>query len=569
MLIRFGVSLRLAVVGAVALVAVAAGLARAEEPVRPKLVVVVSVDQLCYDYLERFHENFNDDGFFRLCEREGVWLSECHHRHAFTLTGPGHAVQLTGCYPSEHGIVGNDWYDREQRKTVYCAADPQATLIGTTIDDTRASPRNLVADTLGDRLKIATGGKAKVFGVAIKDRASILMTGHSADAAYWMSNDGKWITSDYYRNDLPGYLREINEGGAVARFGGTTWDRLLPAERYLHGVEEDSFGERPYARQEADFPHPIVAAGEKDYIKQVAGSPFGNDLTIEAAAAVLLAEELGLNDTPDLLCINFSSNDYVGHAFGPHSLEVEDMVYRTDRQLRELVRVVDERLGDRPWIMALTADHAVAPVPERMQRQKVPASRDPFGKAMNGNYEAISQPLEALLRGALTVADDAPPLVQIVRGHEVFLAADHPALRGDRFVEAQRLARDFVLKHPAVVSAVAREQMLSGGATTRLEQMFRRSFHSDRSGDVLFALRPYHFHGDAAATHGSPWEYDTHVPLLLLPRGFREEQSPLRPGRYSRNVSPAQLAPTLARVLGIPAPAMCVEEAIEEVLATR
>lgn len=529
----------------------------------PALVVVVSVDQLCYDYLERFHKNFAEDGAFLLCERDGAWFSNCHHRHAFTYTAPGHAVQLTGCYPSEHGIIENNWFDRTTGKNVYCCDDPAVKLLGTTIDDLPVSPRNMWADTLGDRLK-TIDRRSKVFGVAIKDRAAILMAGHSADAAIWMSNDGQWITSDYYRPDLPGYLRALNASDAVERYGGQTWDLLLPAEQYRHGIPEDSFAERPYAGASADFPHVLVDAKHSNYIKQMAGSPFGNQSALEAAALVLEEEKLGLDDAPDILCINLSSNDYVGHSFGPHSLEVEDMTYRTDRQLGDFIRLVNERLAGRTWLFALTADHAVCPVPEIMQKRDVPAARDPLGKPS----ETIAAPLEAVLRKAFAVADDEKqPLIQKATEKEIYFQLDHPALQGERFAEAQRLAQDFLLQQPAVAAAVTREQLLAGGVATKLDLMFRRTFHPKRSGDVLFALRPYHFQNSAAATHGSPWKYDTHVPLLLLAQGTGNGQrTTLRPGKYHQDVSPAQIAPTLARLLNVTPPAMYVEEAIEEAL---
>jgi predicted AlkP superfamily pyrophosphatase or phosphodiesterase len=536
----------------------------------PALVVVVSVDQLAYDYLERFRKNYADDGVFALCQRGGVWMANCHHRHAFTITAPGHAVQLTGCYPSEHGIIENEWFDREQGKKVYCVADPAVKLIGTTIADTPVSPRNLWADTLGDRMKIVDR-RSKVFGIAIKDRASILMTGHLADAAYWMSNDGLWITSDYYRKDLPGYLRTINESDALERYAGQTWDRLLPANHYLHGEVEDSFGEKPYAGASADFPHVILNdIKQANFVKQVAGSPFGNALVLQAAAAVLEYEKLGDDDAPDMLCINLSSNDYVGHSFGPHSLEVEDMTYRTDKLLGEFVKSINDRLAGKHWVFALTADHAVCPVPEIMQKLGLPAGRDPFGKANDkGHYEALSASLDNVLRQALKVPDSQKqPLIQFSTEKEIFLQTDHPALQGDRLPQAQRLVRDYLLQQPAVAAAATRYQLLYGQGNTKLDLMFRRAFHPKRSGDVLYAMRPYYIYGQTAGTtHGSPWQYDTHVPLLLLSQGGPGSGgTSLKPGTYHSNVSPAQLAPTLARLLNIMPPAMCVEEGIEEIL---
>jgi hypothetical protein len=394
------------------------------------------------------------------------------------------------------------------------------------------------------------------------------MSGHLADAALWMSNDGQWITSDYYRSDLPGYFRALNASNAVEQYGGQTWEPLHAPEQYFHGTPEDSFGERPYAGASADFPHVLVDAADKNYIKQLAGSPFGNQAALAAAALVLDEEKLGLDDIPDMLCINLSSTDYVGHSFGPHSLEVEDMAYRTDRQLGEFIALINERMAGRNWVFALTADHAVCPVPEIMQRRGMPAGRDPFGKAKDGNYEELAASLDAVLRKALKVpADQKQSLIQLASWKEIFLQLEHPALQGDRLPQAQRLVRNYLLQQPAVAAAATRYQLLYGEGHTKLDQMFRRAFHPKRSGDVLYALRPYYISGTAGATHGSPWQYDTHVPLLLLSQGeSSENRTSLRPGKYHANVSPAQLAPTLARLLHVMPPAMCVEEAIEEVL---
>ncbi len=535
---------------------------------RPVLIVHVSVDQFVYEYLERFQAGFSPNGILRRCEKHGAWFDNCHHRHAFTLTGPGHAVQLTGAYPSEHGIIENDWFDRSKGLPVYCVFDPTAKLVGKIADDKPVSPRSLLADTLGDRLKLVTRGKSKVFGVAIKDRAAILMVGRLADAAFWMSNAGEWITSDAYRDRLPGYLDEVNQSDPVGSLGGQTWDRLLPADRYQHGPQEDSFGEKPFAGMTADFPHTLPQKGDKNLVKQVAGSPFGNDVTVAAALAVFFNEQLGQDEFPDILAIGLSSNDYVGHAFGPQSLEVEDIMYRTDIALGKFADLVDEQLKGRSWIMTITGDHGVAPIPEVAAKFGLPAKRNPLGDpdSKSGNIEALRAPLEAFLRKQLSVSDPDRDLVQAVTDNQVYLLPDHSALASGRCALAQSLARDWLLRHESIVAAVTRQQLLDGTATSKLDAAFRRSFYAPRSGDVLFALAPYQMQASKAVgtTHGSPWQYDTHVPLLML--GFG--RSPLlKPGRYSMPTSPAAVAPTLARLLRVDPPSRCVEEAIVEVLA--
>jgi predicted AlkP superfamily pyrophosphatase or phosphodiesterase len=530
------------------------------------LVVVVSVDQLAYEYLVRFRAAFDDRGIFRRCEREGAWYANCHHRHGITTTAPGHSVQLTGAYPSTNGIVDNAWLDRATGKEIYCVFDPKARLVGPVAGDLPVSPRNLIADTLGDRLKIVTAGRSKVFGVAFKDRAAILMAGHAADGVFWMSEAGKWITSDYYRDQLPHYLRSWNASEAGARFGGKSWDLLYDRSRYRYPPDTDNFGGRPLSGMTATFPHKIPEAGTRNYARLVAFSPFGIEITLDAARLMVAEEQLGQDEFPDVLTINLSSNDYVGHAFGPGSLEVEDMTYRTDRMLGEFVDFVNERMQGRPWLFVLTADHGVAPIPERTARLKIAAQRDPLVLDSKLGPGSAHQMLEAHLREKLNIKEPEHGLVRAVLESQVYLREDHPALKGAAFAEAQRLTRDWLLAQPRVAAAITREQILSGGLNGPLEKALRLSFHPRRSGDVLFCLEPYDIEGSIAATHGSPWDYDTHVPLLVLEQGKSAATSRVPVGRCQRLVSPACIAPTLAVLLHVPPPGGCLEEPLWELL---
>lgn len=542
--------------------------AHGAEEARPALVVIVSVDQWAYQYLDRFHAGFRSDGMVRRCQAQGACFTNCRHQHAFTYTGPGHGVIITGAYPRLHGVVDNEWYDRSFGKVVQCMYDPAARLIGTTVDDNPVSPRALLVDTLGDRLKLCSGGKSKVFSVAIKDRAALILAGRAADAAYWMSSDGKWVTCDYYRSDLPGYLRELNESGAVVKYAGATWDLLLAASDYVHGSAEDSFGERPVAGMKADFPHNLPSANDANYVKQLAGSPYGNEVTLEAARQVLMSEHLGLDDSADLLGINLSSTDYCGHAFGPDSLEVEDMTYRTDAALGEFCRFVDEQLAGRHWVVVITADHGVAPIPERVARLKIAAGRNPLGatEAATGNIEPARAELEVYVRRRLMLDDNAPRVIEALTRGQVYVRRDHPGLSGERAALAQRLVRDWLLEQETVAAAMMREELLSDAASDKLGLSFQRSFHALRSGDVLFVLAPYYLQGEAAAGHGSPWDYDTHVPLMLLSFGNVPTAKAVRHGRFERQVSPASIAPTLAKLLGVESPAACMEPLLLEAL---
>lgn len=546
--------------------------AQPESSAAPRLVVVVSVDQLCQDYLIRFQDNFPDarESLFRAVLEQGAWYPNCHHEHAFTITAPGHAVQLTGAYPCTNGVIGNDWFDRTTGKSRYCVADPTVKIVGIP-EGKSMSPRALLVDTVGDRLKLATNGEAKVIGIAIKDRAAILMSGHLADAAYWLEKN-QWVTSTYYRLDLPGYLRNLNEGKAIDQYRGKTWELLLPREKYHNQGPDDNEYENPPAGFTAAFPHALADAGELTpdaFGDQVLFSPFGNDYTLLAAREIIVHEKLGADQVPDLLTINFSSNDYVGHAFGPLSYEAEDMTYRTDRQLAEFVKFLDERVGKGLWSLALTADHGVAPIPEMVAKPSEPGERSlPAKRNPLGDLKTVRGLLETLVRTKLKIKDpsEGEPGTKVIlelEANQVYVNHDLPELVG-QMAAAQGLIRDWLLAQPYVAAAATRDELLRGG-NARLQEKLRLSFHPSRSGDVLFVYTPYSIPGSSATgkpkgtTHGSPWHYDTHVPLLLIGQG-------IAPGCYDRRVSPACLAPTASRLLGVDSPGGCIVEPLQEAL---
>jgi hypothetical protein len=319
----------------------------------------------------------------------------------------------------------------------------------------------------------------------------------------------------------------------------------------------------------AGFPHKMPDAGARNYVRLVSYSPFGIELTLEVARSMVVDEQLGQDEYPDVLAINLSSNDYVGHTYGPESLEVEDITYRTDRMLGEFVDFINEKLEGHPWLFVLTADHGVAPIPERTARLKIAAQRDPLVLDSKKGPGSTHQMLEAHLRQKLDLKEVSPSLVLAVLESQIYLRDDHPALKGAAFLEAQRLTRDWLLAQPRVAAAITREQILSGGLNGPLETALRRSFHPRRSGDVLFCLEPYDIEGDVAATHGSPWDYDTHVPLLVLEQGIAPPNRRVPTGRLNRRVSPACIAPTLAQLLRVPPPGGCVEEPLFELLPQR
>lgn len=521
---------------------------------RPRLIVVVSVDQLPARYLTQWQDRFADDGLFRRLMREGAWYANCHHRHAFTLTGPGHSTMLTGADPARTGIVGNEWFDRATGKTINCVDDADAQAVGAPTGEP-SSPRNLLVPTLGDELKLATGGKSKVFGISWKDRSGILMSGHAADAAYWFDEkSGKWVTSTYYRDDMPGYLRNLNEGGLAESFVGKSWELLYPADQYDMLVPDDSPHETNYPIFGRVFPHPLPKKADGLYYKALGLTPFGSDLTLAAASAILEHEKLGQDDATDLLCVGLSANDYVGHSFGPHSLEVQDITFRTDRQLAAFFNLVQEKLGDQPWVFVLSSDHGVAPIPEVAAELKVSAIRNPLG-----DTRALQGRIEERLRAVLGSPAGGGSYVQKVEPQGIFLQRDLPELAGANFELAQDVVRALLLDTPHVAAAYTRAELSNADPGEGISEQFRLAFHPARSPDVLFALAPYCLGGSNATTHGSPWEYDSHIPLFFLGSG-------IKPGQHDERVGPVHIGPTLAKLLGVEAPAGSVVPALDSAL---
>ncbi|MCA9224543.1 MAG: alkaline phosphatase family protein [Planctomycetales bacterium] len=531
--------------------------AASSESTRPRLIVLVSVDQLPQDYWRRFGDSLPVDGFFARAANQGSVFTDCHHGHAFTFTGPGHAVLMTGAYPRTSGVIGNSWYDRESNKTLNCVADAEAKTVGG--QGAGASAKNLQVPTVGDQMKLAFGPQAKVFAIGWKDRSPILTAGRLADAAYWFDDDtGHWVTSDAFQSELPGWLRVLNEGRASRAFGGQAWTLLYPAERYHSHVADDNKFEKPGSGLSAAFPHELPAGEDAAYFKRFAISPFASQYTIETARELILREELGRDATPDCLALCLSANDYVGHAFGPHSLEAEDMFYRTDRMLAEFATFLDEQVGAGRWTLALSSDHGVAPIPEYAASLGLEAARSPLGSGKDVQANA-----EGAVRVRLGVpAGVQPSFVLSADSTQVFLRRDHPRLAGEAFEHAQDAVRDWLLDQPSVADAVTRAELLAeAGAGAPLRAMFHRAFHKQRSGDVLYALKPLQFDaGSLCTSHGSPWNYDTHVPLVFLGARVGITNS-------SRHVHPGSIAPTLAAILDIEAPAGCEHECLTEALA--
>src|SRR5215204_1432806 len=351
----------------------------APRPKRPRLVLLIAVDQFRYDYLERFGDLFGAGGLRRLT-RDGASWAECNYDHVPTETAPGHATMMTGAWPSETGIIANLWFDRTEGKSIENVRDDSARLLGGAEGEAASSPRNLLASTLGDQLKMATAGRARVVGVSSKNRAAILPAGRMADAAYWYSTQtGAFVSSTYYFERLPDWVARFNAARPADKFFGLKWERLLPAAEYERRAgPDDAPWEKIDQRTSVVFPHVIdggLQAPGPEFYSALDYSPYSNDLVLSLAEAALVNERLGEDADTDVLTVSFSANDIVGHRYGPYSQEVMDITLRVDQQIERLLKAVDARVGLSNTVVVFTADHGVAPSPEHSIAMRLPGGR--------------------------------------------------------------------------------------------------------------------------------------------------------------------------------------------------
>jgi predicted AlkP superfamily pyrophosphatase or phosphodiesterase len=522
--------------------------------------VVIAIDQFRPDYLQRFRRYFTQNGFNLLLER-GATFTQARYEHGITQTCPGHAVILTGSYGNVNGIVANSWYDTAARRETYCAADTLARLIGFNTEG--RSPRNLIDSTVGDELKRSTSGRSRVITVSGKDRAAIMLGGHLADAAYW-TEDTLLVTSSYYMKELPIWVRRFNASGPITKYRGKTWDRLLPPPAYATVGPDDVAAEEGVAGMGRTFPHRL-SSGQSSRERFLTGfqtSPFENEVITEFAMQAVVEESLGRDGDPDLLGIGYSANDLVGHGYGPDSHEVMDITVRTDRLLERLFSFLARQVGLSNVLIVLTSDHGVAPLPELMRQ------RDAGAGAGRIDPSVIGAAAEKALRARFGAPRKPGWLVHprwIMHQGWPSLYLNLAALRdkGVSVEAAERVAREAVKKvagvQEAITSGELRRQRDSG-----LHSSAERSFYPARSGNIYYVLRPFVLPERelVGTTHGSPWPYDTQVPLLWFGSG-------IVPGSHTGAVSVADIAPTLAMLLGIRQPAGSGGRVLREILRQR
>ncbi len=540
---------------------------------RPRLVLLIAVDQFRYDYIERFGDLFAANGLRRLM-REGASWTQSNYDHMPTYTAPGHGTMMTGAWPAETGIVGNEWPDRATGKKVSSVSDTTVKLLGGKPDDPAASPRRLMTSTLGDELRLVTNDRSKVIGISLKDRSAILPAGRHANAAYWFNvPTGNMVSSTYYFNELPAWVTNFNNARPADKYFRAKWDRLLPESEYIKraGPDSPSWETVTATGDTNTFPHTITGGANapgSSFYWALDTSPFSNDLLVSFAQQAIVNEQLGQDDDTDVLTLSLSANDYVGHRYGPYSQEVMDVTLRVDRQIGTLLDFVQTRIGLANTLVAFTADHGVAPIPEHTaaiglggQRLKTADIMKEIRAAISARYNAQGKSPDPTADYIYKFDDNGVMRDGFINGNIYF---NYTALARDgvNLDEIAQLVGAAALRISGIARYFTRAQLLRGATsiTDPIERRALHGFYPQRSGDVVIVAEPFKYLGDTiTATHGTPYTYDTNVPTMIMGAG-------INPGRYYEAASPADIAPTLCALMGLTAPASTTGRVLIEAL---
>lgn len=509
----------------------------------PKLVVGIVIDQMRPDYIYRYWDNFGDGGFKRLIG-EGAFMRDAHYTYIPTITGPGHASIYTGSVPAHHGIVANDRYDRETRKMIYCVKD--STVQGVGSATAQSSPSQLLATTLADEIERRTDRQGKTIGVALKDRSSILPIGRTGDAAYWFSGTG-FATSTWYMKELPKWVSDFNARKLPETYLDQVWTPLLPIEKYHQVLPDANPYEQPlFAGAKSAFPYDLAALSKGPTgITLIGSTPWGNTLTTDMALAALAGEEIGQDRITDLLAISYSSTDILGHKMGPRSLEIEDMYIRLDQELARLLTELDKSVGTGKYTLFLTADHGVIDVPAYL--------KDLHGSA---GYVDVKAMQDRLMRSMPPQVSGGTLMVDTMLDGQVFM-------RGGENVARQ--VADRLMTFPEVDLAITAQQALRPAGAEGQGELLANGFMPQRCGEVLYTLKPGYFEAEDSfvgkgTTHGSGWNYDTHVPVIMFGQGIVH-------GEVVRKTAVADIVPTVCMIVGCALPDAAVGEPVQEVIA--
>jgi predicted AlkP superfamily pyrophosphatase or phosphodiesterase len=536
----------------------------------PKLVLQITVDQLRGDLPGRYRDRFGKGGFRYLFDN-GVHYSNAHYRHANTETIVGHSSLATGALPSAHGMVGNVWFDHELQRLVYNIEDPEYHLLSadagvdkaTEIDPTQRvaggtgrSPNAILVSTFSDEMAIHFGGKSKIFGVSIKDRGAVAMAGHAGKAFWFSKSAGEFVTSNFYYQAYPGWVIDWNQGAHLTEFAGSSWELLHERSSYLFGDSDDRPWETDFPGFGRTFPHAYGPADDKYFHTRLTLGPAGDRLTLEFARELVRQERLGQDDIPDYLSVSFSSTDYVGHLFGASSLEMEDNILQLDKTLADLFAFIDEEVGLDNTLIVLSADHGGPETPGFLNSLGIRSAR--YFDTDNLDRE----PAIERLKQRFGIGKD---LITMYSHPYVYLNRELIRERGLNQAVVEQAVAEELAKFRGIYVAVSSSALAANRQPdTLLMRSVLNNYNAKRSGDIFVVFEPNVFINDfdglvVAATHGSPWRYDTHVPIFFAGSGIEKRT-------VYRMVSPYDIAPTLAASLGLKPPSGAFGEPLEEVL---
>lgn len=514
---------------------------------RPKLVVGLVVDQMRWDYLYRFNTLYGEGGFKRML-KDGFSSENNFIPYVPTYTAVGHTTIYTGSVPALSGIIGNNWFDKTSGKGVYCTDDSTVSTVGNGGKAGKMSPANMWVTTITDELRLSNNFKSKVIGIALKDRGAILPVGHSANAAYWY-DAGKWITSTHYMKALPAWVEQFNRKDLPGKYMSKDWTTLLPVNRYGLSTEDD----RPYegtikGEKTATFPHKLSLIPDSLKYESFRTTPFANTFTFDFAKAAIENEKLGSNTVTDFLAVSISSTDYVGHAFGPNSVEVEDMYLRLDKDIADFLQYLDSKLGKGNYTVFLSADHGVAHIPAFSAEHKIPG----------GNFEdaELRKELNEMIETDFGVAK----AVQSLQNYQVYLNIAELEKQGKDVVKLKKAVIKSLQSKPFIISAFETDKLATVTMAEPLKTMLTNGYNAKRSGDIQFILKPNYFDGgNKGTTHGLWNPYDAHIPCVFFGWG-------VKPGRTYRETYMTDIAPTIAAMLQIQMPNGSVGKVITEVV---
>lgn len=521
-----------------------------ENNTNPKLVVGIVIDQMRYDYLTRFYNKYGDGGFKRMMN-EGFNCKNTHYNYVPTYTGPGHTSIYTGTTPKYHGVIANDWFDKEAKKMVYCAGDDAMQSVGADTDDGQMSPHRMKTTTFADENRLFTQMRGKTIGISVKDRGAILPAGHTANAAYWFygKDKGYFISSSFYMNSLPKWVNDFNASDAAKSYL-KPWNTLYPIETYVEsGSDLNTFEGGFRGKDTATFPYDLNTLKEKnggfDILKITA---YGNSIVADFAIAAITGEQLGQDNDTDVLAVSFSSTDYVGHNFGVNSKEIEDTYIRLDKDLERFFKVLDAKVGRGNYTVFLTADHAAIDVPSYLQTLKIPA----------GYVDAKSY--RTKLTQFVKNTFGTEEVIENISNNQIFLNRAKIKELDLDLDDVQEAIVNELINYPNIDKAYTATSMGSTEFSIGIEALLQKGYNQKRSGDVIYIYDPaFISYGKTGSTHGSGLNYDTHVPLLFFGKGIKH-------GKTLQKTEITDIAPTMSALLGTSFPNGSIGQPLEFVL---